>query len=424
MPATTLTIFAHLPGGGDAAPAGRLELREDGRRTLGSRFIYGRRYLDRPNRLAIDPISLPLTSGATTEGWRLPANGLVLFGAIRDATPDMWGRKVIENKLKAPPDGLPESAYLLHAGSNRIGALDVRPEPTSPPVPGLLPGAIDLSHLVEAAERVEAGEPVPSHLELIFEGAPSLGGARPKAVIGHEGRQWVAKFPLRSDRFDIPRIERTTLELARRAGMQVPETRIVLLDDGRTVMLVERFDRRYVNDVEQRVHMVSGLTMLGKEEADSASYSDLSMALSIHGAPGYVATDREELFRRMVFNILVGNDDDHLRNHAFLHDAGGWRLSPLYDVLPKPQIATERTLVLAVGDEGRTATLGNALSRCERFGLNKQKAATIINAVALVVREWRVHFEELGCPPAQCERVKTAFRRPADIGLHEVEDFL
>lgn len=423
MPSTTLTVFAHLRGDSAAVPAGNLELIEQGSKTLASRFVYGRGYLQRTNRLSVDPVSLSLSAGAPTDGWLQPINGLPLFGALRDATPDLWGRKVIENRLHAPPDSLPESVYLLHAGPNRMGALDVRPHHASPPALGSLPAAIDLDHLVEAAERIEAGEPVPAHLELIFDGAPSLGGARPKAVITHKGRQWVAKFPLKADKFDVSTIERTTLELAREVGMDVPETDLVRLADGRTVMLIERFDRQINDGRIERIHMVSGLTMLGKDESEAhtGAYSDLASAIGVHGADGHAARDRTELFKRMVFNILCGNDDDHLRNHAFLHDGRGWRLSPLYDVLPKPQHSTERNLALGVGTQGRSATLINAISRCNLFGLTTPEAAEIINSIAMVVREWRVHFEELGCPVEQCDKISSAFRRPADLGLREIE---
>jgi serine/threonine-protein kinase HipA len=128
----------------------------------------------------------------------------------------------------------------------------------------------------------------------------------------------------------------------------------------------------------------------------------------------------------MVFNILVSNDDDHLRNHAFLYDATrkGWRLSPLYDVVPRPQVAQERMLHLAVGPQGRLATLDNALAGAGRFGLMPPAAALIIDRVARAVRSWRQSFERLHVPPALCEQLSTAFRRPADIGLPAVERHL
>lgn len=416
-------VFAHLPGARDAVPAGALTLVEEGRESLASRFAYGRNYLTRPARIPVDPRSLPLESGERRTSIP-PVNGLVLFGALRDATPDLWGRRVIENKLKAPPDSLPESAYLDHAGDNRTGALDVRNDLGAAATLGALPAAVDLDHLVEAADRIAEGEPVPEHLEMIFVGAPTLGGARPKAAIRHEGRQWVAKFPAQRDGFNVPIIERASLELARQAGISVPMTQHVGLGDGRDVMLIERFDRGVESAGYPRTHMVSALTMLGLHEQDrSASYSDLCRVIEQFGVNGHVQADRTELYRRMVFNILVTNDDDHLRNHAFLHDAsgGGWRLSPLYDVVPRPMLGTERYLAIGVGAEGRLATLDNALSQCEQFGLSRPDAARIIASIVDVVRTWRDAFETLGVSTRECDRVATAFRRPAEIGMGRVE---
>jgi len=416
-------VFVHLPGEREAVPAGALTLVEEGRETLASRFAYGRNYLVRPKRIPVDPKSLPLDSSARRTAIT-PLNGLALFGALRDATPDSWGRRVIENKLKAPPDSLPESAYLDHAGDHRTGALDVRTELDAPAMPGALPTSVDLDHLVQAADRIADGEPVPAHLEMIFLGAPSLGGARPKAAIQHGGRQWVAKFPARQDGFNVPVIERASLELARQAGIQVPRTQHVRLGDGRDVMLIERFDRGDEAAGYPRTHMVSALTMLGLHEHDrSASYADLCRVIEQFGASGQVQSDRTELYRRMVFNILVTNDDDHLRNHAFLYDAtrGGWRLSPLYDVVPRPMLGTERYLAIGVGAQGRLATLDNALSQCEQFGLSKPDAVEIITSIVAAVRPWRDAFEDLGVSARECDRVATAFRRVGDIGMERIE---
>jgi serine/threonine-protein kinase HipA len=351
-----------------------------------------------------------------------------LFGALRDATPDAWGRRVIENKLRAPPNSLPESVYLDHAGPHRAGALDVRPRTGSPARAGALPGAVELQHLLEAADRIAEGLPVPAHLESIFVGGPTLGGARPKAVVEAHGRQWIAKFPSPNDPFDVPEVERATLELARQAGLDVPRTRRVAMPDGRVVMLVERFDRVGAGAAVSRVHMVTALTLTGLDETQSrdASYAGIARAIERFGAPGHVHEDRTELFRRMVFNVLVSNDDDHLRNHAFLlaDDRRGWRLSPLYDVVPRPSLATERYLHLAVGPRGRVATLDHALESAGQFGLDAAEAARSIDALVRVVREWRRIFDDLGVPARESERIAPAFRRASEIGMRAVEQFL
>lgn len=423
---TERVVFIHLPGECEAVPAGRLSLVEDGIRLQASRFAYGRRYVARSRAIAVDPVSLPLERD--DDGIeRVPVNGLPMFGAIRDATPDAWGRRVIESRLEAPPNGLPESAYLDHAGANRVGALDVRAGVDSLPSPGLLPGIVDLDHLVEAAGRVEEGEPVPAHLDLLFASSPPLGGARPKALVTDGGKEWIAKFPARGDRIDVPAVERATLELARAAGLRVPATRLVALADGRRVMLIERFDR----DAEKpghRCHVASALTMLGKHESESSDshYWEIADALSKFGVGGCIAADREELYGRMVFNILVSNNDDHLRNHAFVHDgdAAGWRLSPLYDVVPNAQLARERNLHLSVGPLGRAARLDNALRAGGRYGLLPPAAAAIIARVVAAVRPWRDIFENEGVSLADCDRIASAFPRAADIGMREVEKHL
>lgn len=415
-------VFMYLPEDPTAVPAGNLELEESPAESVTSRFGYGRRYLARPNAVPVDPVSLPLTSEPGDLVLYTPATP-PLFGAVRDAAPDFWGRRVIEAKLKLPPDSVPESVYLLNSGPHRFGALDFRPELTSPESPGLLPPLTDLEYLVEAADRIQAGEPVPAQLEPIFT-VGTMGGARPKALIRHHGEQYLAKFPAKNDAFNIPAVERACLELARKAGLDVPATDLKRLADGRHVMLIERFDRRAREGGFVRRHCVSALTMLGKHESESLGtpYELLSDKLGVHGVDGQVKRDRSELYARIAFNVLVSNDDDHLRNHAFIWDAvgKGWRLSPLYDVVPRPQVSQERYLHMSVGPQGRMATLENVLNAHGGFGLLRRDAASIIDRVATVVREWRTLFEELGVPAADCDKVSSAFRRPSEIGLDRV----
>jgi serine/threonine-protein kinase HipA len=419
--------FAYLAGMSEAVPAGRLELVEDATRLVRSTFAYGRKYLQRPEAIPVDPRSLPLDSEPGPREYE-PRNGLEMFGAIRDAAPDFWGRRVIEAKLKAPPDSLPESRYLLEAGTHRFGALDFRGELTDGEHDGALPPVTDLHYLVDAADRIQEGRSVPKRLAMLFDAA-SLGGARPKALVVREGRHYLAKFPAKSDAWNVPAIERACLELARRCGLNVPETGLVRLADGREVMLIERFDRAALGDgrVERR-HAVSALTMLGKIEQESAAsgYAEIAQAIRTHGVGAKVRADQRELYARVAFSILVSNDDDHLRNHAFVWDPSGrgWRLSPLYDVVPHPQVARERLLHLSVGPRGRSATLDNLLDAHADFGLLVTEAASIIDRVARCVRQWRHAFEQAGVSAAECDKVASAFRRPRDVGLDAVEAHL
>lgn len=400
---------------------------EEGVHTVESDFVYGNLYLQRSNAIPVDPASMPLTKAKEKKETHFrPANRLALFGAIRDAAPDSWGRRVIENKLRAPPDGLPESVYLTHAGPNRAGALDFRDTPDSGEKDGLLPGVKDLSYLLDAAVKIENGEPVPASLQLLFAVGATFGGARPKAALLEDNRQWVAKFPAVRDGFNVPLVERTTLELARECGLRVPATKHVRLADGRDVMLIDRFDRYMLPSGSfGKRHVVSALTMLKMHESDAAKarYIDMAKVIDDVGARGFVAEDRTELFKRMVFNILVTNDDDHLRNHAFVWDTAhrGWRLSDLYDVVPKPQQGSERFLVLGVGNQGRLATLDNALSAASLFGILQKDAIAIIEKMASIGREWRVFFKKMGVPTAECNKIASAFRNPKDIGLKEIQ---
>ncbi|MDF3089661.1 MULTISPECIES: type II toxin-antitoxin system HipA family toxin [Burkholderia] len=427
-----LAVFAYLDD--DWAPAGLLQMTEDGADLQASSFAYGLRYIDRPNAIEIDPVSLSLARKNETRGkMNFPAGGLTQFGGIRDAAPDAWGRRVIEAKLKVRANTLPESTYLLHAGSQRIGALDIRANLDTPPGPQAGKGLHRLEYLIDSAARIEEGEPVPAELEAIFVQGSGLGGARPKATVRDEnGVLWLAKFPSRSDRLNVTVIEEATLRLAARCGIRVPPTRIVDVG-GRQVMLIRRFDRYWTHPefdalrgddalylppragaTERRVPFASALTLVGCSEMESMekSYQDVAHAIRQHGHVDAIRADNRELFKRMVFNILVSNDDDHLRNHGFIRDPRlpGWRLSPLYDVLPRPSTAHERYLHLGIGPQGRLATLDNAFNARDAFGLSKSDAGLAIAEVWQPTREWKTCFEEHGVPDKEVDKIAPAFR--------------
>ena len=438
-----LITFAYLAGQeGRFVPAGRLTLTEapspnPATRKLASEFAYGTRYLERPEAFELDPLSLSLTDRQAVRGQLLfPVNGLPEFGGLRDAAPDAWGRRVIEARRRVPANTLPEADYLLEAGGDRVGALDIREDlasPTSPSASNLH----SLEYLLQAAEYVEEGLPVPTNLMDILGAGPSAGGARPKATVrDDDGGLWLAKFPARNDTFDIARAETYTLELARRCALSVPEVRH--LDIGkRSVMLIRRFDRFWApehhppkagplhdtrpgdHQTESRIPFVSGLTMVGCSEYESPTkaYADLARAIRKQCHPNYIARDTEELYARMVFNIFVSNDDDHLRNHGFIRDPrlGGWQLSPLYDVVPRPGIAFERRLHLDVGAQGKAATLDNALTHFPAFVSERTRALKLIHRVWGEVRQWKTLFESLGASGQLIDQVSSAFRTLEDI---------
>jgi serine/threonine-protein kinase HipA len=431
-----LAVFASLDD--QFVPAGLLTLTEENEQLLASEYSYGQRYIDRPGALEVDPVSLSLKDKDAVRGKKIfPDKGLPFFGGIRDAAPDAWGRRVIEAKLKAPANGLPESVYLLEAGSERVGALDVRADIKSGPRDGHVPMS-ELQYLLEAAERIEAGLPIPAHLEVIFNAGSALGGARPKAGVRDEqGVLWLAKFPSKGEHLNVPEIEAATLRLAECCGMTVPEVNTLSVGERR-VMLIRRFDRFWaapgVNPdshmlfapttpsdgmLEKRLGFVSGLTLLACDEtsARSQSYGLLAQAVRKYCHPELIRENNRELFLRMVYNIFVSNDDDHLRNHGFLWDPTlrGWRLSPLYDVMPRPSVSSERFLFLGVGPQGRLAHLDNALAAREMFSLSEKDAAFLIAQVWKEVREWKVHFEAFGASARAMEQASTAFRHIDDI---------
>jgi serine/threonine-protein kinase HipA len=433
-----LAVFSHLNG--QWAPCGLLSLLQEGAHTQGSSFAYGTRYLDRAHALEIDPVALSLQNKADIKGKELfPPAGLPLFGGIRDAAPDAWGRRVIEAKLKVPPNSLPESAYLLHAGSDRVGALDVRQSLTDAATAGL-DETKSLSYLIEAADRIEEGLPVPTQLEAIFAAGTALGGARPKASVRDaQGLLWLAKFSGRKEAINLPWVEFGTLQLAKEIGLLVPTVRVEKVGD-RTAMLIQRFDRYWDmpqappvyagvdtlalanptgGRIEKRLAFVSGLTLLACHEADSPakSYGDLAEAIRKYGHPETVMADNQDLYRRMIYNIFVSNNDDHLRNHGFVWDPKhlGWRLSPLYDVTPNPGFAQDRYQHLSVGPQGKHAHLDNALASHSWFRLSEKTAAQVIAQVWEKVRAWKVFFEASGVPGDQIDKVAWAFRHLDDL---------
>src|SRR5258705_158777 len=277
-----LYVFTYLDA--EWVPCGQLTLSEDGAKVSASTFAYGLRYLQRPGALEVDPVSLSLRDIDLVRGTALfPPNNLPLFGGIRDAAPDAWGRRVIESRLKVPANSLPESSYLLHAGSQRVGAIDIRSSRDSAATPGF--GTWDnLEYLMDAAQRIDEGLPVPAPLEEIFAEGSALGGARPKATVRDEERVlWLAKFSSRKDAQVVPVLETAAMRLAAASGLTLPPVRLVHFG-SRTVMLIRRFDRYWAKagqdaplpedllstvpaygSAEKRLGVFIGLTLLARD---------------------------------------------------------------------------------------------------------------------------------------------------------------
>ncbi|MGQ3008637.1 type II toxin-antitoxin system HipA family toxin [Sphingopyxis sp.] len=378
-----------------------------------STFAYGRRYLERSDRIPVDPVSLPLHSPGISQTFRTE-EGFAVFNGIRDAAPDGWGQYLM---YKAMGDRLPSGIDLILAsGDNRVGALAFgptpqRPERITPWGDGDAPGEhFTLAELAAAAERAQHVDELDENLRRLLTAGSSLGGARPKAATEIGEQPWIAKFQARNDSFPECRVELATMRLATECGLNVPALNFehVL---GRDIYMIERFDRVPHGNRMERRPFASGLTMLGAHESEVSrySYADLAGAIRQHGTK--VRADLRELFRRMVFNILVTNDDDHLRNHGFLMEGQGWRLSPLYDVVPKPQVGLERRLVLGVGPAGRDATLVNALAGAAAFDLGAEEAVALVEALRIIVAtRWEPLFAEAGLGEADRRRFVTCFR--------------
>jgi serine/threonine-protein kinase HipA len=265
--------------------------------------------------------------------------------------------------------------------------------------------------LIRAAEAIQDGRPVPPEILERLEPGTSMGGARPKASVEHENALWLAKFPERRDPVNVQRIERATIALAGRAGIDASSTRLERVGEL-DVLMVKRFDREWNGVGYLRHGLVSGLTLLDAEEGyvDRGRWSYLLLADELRRWSTRPQRDLQELFRRMVFNACVSNTDDHPRNHALVRAANGWRLAPAYDLVPQPAVAQERRdLALAVGNYGRIASLYNILSACGRFGLSVDEARSEFNNVVAVVRTWREFFCDLGVVERDVEAIAPAF---------------
>lgn len=386
-------VYIQLPGSLDTVPAALLKVRTLPDGTQIGRFRYGDRYLQRPEAVALDPFHLPLDK-AVYEFTQLKG----IPGAVRDAGPDAWGRRVIEHKLERGAGDLHEIDYLLHGPQDGAGYLSFGLK-AEPPAPRRHYNRThQLAELVAATQAIEQGRPVAVQLLEQLEPGTSMGGARPKATIEDAQCLWLGKFPAKDDRCNLQRIEYATLDLARRCGLNVTPARLQTVGE-RDVLMLLRFDREYTDKGYLRFGVVSGLTVLdcGDSYLDRERWSYPLLADNLRRWSEKPEADCAELFRRLVFNAAVTNNDDHPRNHALLRRPKGWRLSPAYDLVPAPVVSRERRdLALIAGNYGRTASIYNLLSQAGRFGLSAEEARTEIDRVVAVVRRWRESFLACG----------------------------
>jgi serine/threonine-protein kinase HipA len=399
-------LEVHLDWQGGTLFIGRLWARPRGARETAT-FEYDRAWLGRQGAFALDP-NLPLTPGQFhSEGG--------LFNAFTDPAPDRWGRNLMarrerrnaKSEGRAPRTLMDVDFLTLVEDETRMGALrfrDVGAEFFLSQADRPAPPLVAVPRLLSAATRVMANQESDDDLRLLLAAGSSLGGARPKASVRDgEGRLLIAKFPSQTDDWPVPRWEATATALAERAGIVVPSWRLELVA-RRPVFMISRFDRQADG---QRVPFISALTALGAADGETHSYIELVEVLRQDGAA--VTEDAAQLWRRIVFNILISNTDDHLRNHGYLRTPAGWRLAPAYDLNPTPTDVKPRIHSLALDEIHDEASIDTALEAAPAFGLAHAEALEIAAAVGAAVSDWRAIAAHCGLTAAQVERMQSAF---------------
>lgn len=373
-------------------------------------FQYDSAYLAKPDAYALDP-ALPLVSGAL----QTPAT-LDMFNAFRDSAPDRWGRTLIARQARhrakasgnrtASPT---EFDYLVGVRDDvRQGALRFRDPATQAFLAANdvgVPALTDLAELLNIAERVESESAAEAEIRRLVRAGSSLGGARPKVhVRARDGRLAIAKFPsLGIDTWNVMAWEKVALELADRSGIEVADSQLVDVG-GRAVLISYRFDRTSDN---WRIGYASALTMLEAKNGDQRSYLDIGEVVEIHSP--HASRDLAQLWRRMLFSVLISNSDDHLRNHAFLHTTGdSWRLSPAFDINPNPEPGATH-LSTAINDSGTEARLDVLLDVAPFFRLTPDTVATVVREVWFEVKKWKAVATHFGLSTAEIAQMEPAF---------------
>ena len=385
-------VWIWLPEETEPVVAGRLEA--DNGNLL---FNYGKSYLERVHdskqAISIYEDELPLKAGI------LPLlDGLNIPGCIRDGAPDAWGRRVIINKkLGAKGSGidtaqLDELTYLLESGSDRIGALDFQTSATE--YAPRLSVNVALSELLESTERVEKGIPLTPELDQALFHGTAIGGARPKALIEELNKKYIAKFSSSTDLSNVIKAEFVAMRLAEHAGLNVARVKLTSASN-KDVLLIERFDRKKVNNGWQRKAMVSALTLFGLDDmmARYASY-EIFAEIIRHKFSSPSAT-LKELFSRLVFNILCGNTDDHARNHAAFWDGKNLNLTPAYDICPQSRSGNEASQAMLIAGNNRMSKLSNCIDTAHNFLLSKDEALAIFETQKdIIEKNWMTVCDE------------------------------
>ena len=356
-------VYMTLPGTTDPITVGRYDLAETRAGVPRGQFVYGKSYLARKDAVEIDPIELRLAA-RRYETTLLKG----VFGALRDAGPDAWGRRIIDRHHNRE---LTELGYLMNSADDRAGALGFGTGEQPPAPRKNFNQTLQLEELQKIADDV-LKEKKPRRAALADQINKLLlintlmGGARPKAVVEDDDGLWIAKFNRPDqDRWNNAKIEHTMLLLAKACGLSVADSKVLTIAK-RDVLLVKRFDRdRAARGGYYRHRMVSGLTILRADEADQRDWSYVALAEELRRVSSDPQGDAAELFGRMTFNALISNLDDHPRNHALIAREK-WGLSPAYDLTPESPIARERrNLAMICGSAGTYANVHNLLSESQ-----------------------------------------------------------
>ena len=396
-------FIAQVALGESLAPVGQLRFTQTGPRQF-STFTYDATWIENPRAFAVQP-DMPLESGAFHTSGQPGKMRDALAGVFADATPDSWGRRLLE---RAYGNGLNEFEYLtLSNDVCRQGALRFLDE-SGAVIRGhaadLVPRIVDLETITAIARAYEQGKEVSAEDIQALVGAGGSGGARPKANV-HDGTTlWLAKFTSVHDQQPIERVEVATLHLAEACGIRAPTARLELADTPFPVALIQRFDRRGTS----RIPYISARTALGKTGTELGSYTELVDFMRAFSADP--RADFRELFLRLIFTILVSNKDDHLKNHGFLYVGGGrWRLSPVFDVNPAPDRNPYlETAILEGGAHDRSINL--ALEACVFFEIPETEARQMIRETARRVSNgWREALRQVGVSGALARDYESAF---------------
>jgi serine/threonine-protein kinase HipA len=407
-----LYVWIWLPTETEPVVAGKLA-------TQGTTYVfnYGKSYLQRGNAIPIYDAELPLHPGLLP---LLP--GLSMPGCLRDAAPDAWGRRVILNKRFGSnasvmdPASLDELNYLVESGSDRIGALDFQLSAIDyePRYSTRAP----LNELIEASELIEKGIPLTPELAQALQHGTSIGGARPKALVETDSHKYIAKFSTSTDLYSIVKAEFIAMRLAKLAGLDVAPVSLLNVT-GKDVLMVERFDRVSTSVGWQRKGIVSALTMLQLDEmmARYASYQELAnlVRLKFMDTPGTL----REFFSRIVFNILIGNTDDHARNHAAFWDGHMLQLTPAYDICPQTRHGRTASQAMLVASSDNSSRIATCLRAAPHFLLKQEDAVRIIESQVRCIEE---NWEEVCNEAALSEIDRSLLRRNQVLNPYAFEE--